>query len=111
VNIDEINTVRVGRYNAICVYNGQPRFSHLLNSYGDHAVDQVKKLNVNMLHVMLTFNVKKSFLCLDWRQKCNGIVMKEIQPNLISAFNGMYKLQRSTMSYSKNIQDRSLKLY
>ena len=35
---------------------------------------------------------------------------RETHPSLISAFNGVYKLQRSTMSYSKNIQDRSLTL-
>ncbi|CAF1657208.1 unnamed protein product, partial [Adineta ricciae] len=33
---------------------------------------------------------------------------KEAQPYLISAFNGAYKLQKSTMTYSKDIRDKSL---
>jgi hypothetical protein len=37
-----------------------------------------------------------------------SIKAKETHPSLISAFNGVYKLQRSTMSYNKSIQDRSL---
>ncbi|CAF2032203.1 unnamed protein product [Rotaria magnacalcarata] len=33
---------------------------------------------------------------------------KDIHPNFISAFNDAYKLQRSTMTYSKDIRERSL---
>ncbi|CAF4219360.1 unnamed protein product [Rotaria magnacalcarata] len=33
----------------------------------------------------------------------NSSKAKEIHPSLISAFNGVYKLQRSTMSYSKDV--------
>jgi hypothetical protein len=33
---------------------------------------------------------------------------KETHPSLITSFNGIYKLQRSTMTYTKEIRDRSL---
>ncbi|CAF0822804.1 unnamed protein product [Rotaria sordida] len=38
----------------------------------------------------------------------NSPKAKEAQPCLISAFNGAYKIQRSTMTYSKDIKDKSL---
>lgn len=31
-----------------------------------------------------------------------------MHPSLISGFNGVYKLKRSTMTYSQEIRDRSL---
>jgi hypothetical protein len=85
VNIDEINTVRVGRYNAICFYNGQLRFPHLLNSWRSCSRPGQE--------------IESEYVT------CYGSETK------IAAFNGMHKLHRSTMSYSKNIQDRSLTLY
>ncbi|CAF2053053.1 unnamed protein product [Rotaria magnacalcarata] len=38
----------------------------------------------------------------------NSIKAKEIHPNLICGFNGVYKLQRSTVRQNNNIHDRSL---
>ncbi|CAF2139182.1 unnamed protein product [Rotaria magnacalcarata] len=38
----------------------------------------------------------------------NSPKAKELHPYLISAFNGLYKLQRSTMTYSKEVKERSL---
>ncbi|CAF4930406.1 unnamed protein product, partial [Rotaria socialis] len=38
----------------------------------------------------------------------NSIKAKEIHPNLICGFNGVYKLQRSTARQNNNIHDRSL---
>ncbi|CAF3856692.1 unnamed protein product [Rotaria sordida] len=35
-------------------------------------------------------------------------IAKQAHPSLITAFNGVYKLKRSTMIYSKEIRDRSL---
>ncbi|CAF4252142.1 unnamed protein product [Rotaria magnacalcarata] len=40
----------------------------------------------------------------------NSPKAKELHPSLISAFNGLYKLQRSTMTYSKDIRERSLSI-